>query len=183
MQNQKNGDNIYQIALVGAESTGKTTLARSLAAHFRTAWNPEFVRSFAESKARFSEPELRKTDLEVIFWGQLITETQTYARAKPPFVFFDTNLLMSIVYAKHYQNVEKARWEEVFAAQKYHCYLLLEPDFPWQHDPLRESPEARASLQQAIRQELVQRGIAFTPIRGTLPERLQKSIRVLAELL
>ncbi|MEM6299415.1 MAG: ATP-binding protein [Bacteroidota bacterium] len=179
MQNKKIDTNIRRIALVGAESTGKTTLTKALAAHFQTAWNPEFVRGFAKAKMQFSERELSKNDLDTIFWGQLVTENQTCRRAKPPFVFFDTNLLMSIVYARYYQNVEKDWWEEAFQAQNYHHYFLLEPDFPWQPDPVRESPEAQATLQEAIHQELIKRGIAFTLLSGSLTERLEKGIEVL----
>src|SRR5690606_12547633 len=39
-----------RVVLIGAESTGKTTLATHLAAHYRTAWLPEYVRQFVEAK-------------------------------------------------------------------------------------------------------------------------------------
>ena len=38
-----------RVAIVGAESTGKTTLATALAEHYRTAWVPEFGRLYTEA--------------------------------------------------------------------------------------------------------------------------------------
>ena len=39
---------IKRVAIVGAESTGKTTLAQELAAHFHTVWVPEYGREYTE---------------------------------------------------------------------------------------------------------------------------------------
>ena len=51
------GKNIHQqksdclrIVLYGPESTGKTTLARSLAEHYKTLWVPEFARNYLQRK-------------------------------------------------------------------------------------------------------------------------------------
>ena len=41
-------DDVKRICLLGAESTGKTTLARSLAAAYGTVWNPEYGRPYTE---------------------------------------------------------------------------------------------------------------------------------------
>ena len=37
-----------KIVLFGPESTGKTTLAKQLAAHFNTEWVPEYMRTYLE---------------------------------------------------------------------------------------------------------------------------------------
>src|ERR1044072_1792559 len=39
-----------RVCLVGAESTGKTTLASALAEHFGTVWVPEYGREYSERK-------------------------------------------------------------------------------------------------------------------------------------
>src|SRR5262249_7924930 len=41
---------IKRVAIVGAESTGKTTLAAALADHYRTVWVPEFARGYLEAR-------------------------------------------------------------------------------------------------------------------------------------
>ena len=40
--------NCLRIVLFGPESTGKTTLAKQLAAHFNTEWVPEYMREYIE---------------------------------------------------------------------------------------------------------------------------------------
>lgn len=166
---------LRKVAIVGAESTGKTTLARQLAAHYQTSWNPEFVREFAMLKQQINASDLTAADLDTIFWGQWATEEQAYRRASPPFVFLDTNLLMSLVYADYYQNTQKAWWERVFAGRSY-LYLLAEADFDWQPDPLRESPRVQSRLQQRIRSELQRRSIPFCSLRGEVQERVAQAI-------
>ena len=37
-----------RVCILGAESTGKTTLAAALAARFETVWNPEYGRVYTE---------------------------------------------------------------------------------------------------------------------------------------
>ena len=39
---------VKRVCLLGAESTGKTTLARALAAAYGTVWNPEYGRPYTE---------------------------------------------------------------------------------------------------------------------------------------
>lgn len=172
---------IYKVALVGAESTGKTTLAKALATHFGTSWNPEFVRTFADLKRQTSSPKLQPEDLQTIFWGQWATEMQATQRARPPFTFLDTNLLMSIVYAKYYQSRREEWWEKAFQEQDYALYFLLEDDFPWVRDPQREGPQIRTRLQQQIREELERRQIPFFRIGGNQKHRLEQAVTILKE--
>ena len=37
---------VRRVGIVGPESTGKTTLAKQLAAHYRTAWVEEYARAY-----------------------------------------------------------------------------------------------------------------------------------------
>ena len=38
--------NCLRIVLYGPESTGKTTIAKALALHYKTEWIPEFARDY-----------------------------------------------------------------------------------------------------------------------------------------
>lgn len=40
--------NLIRVCVVGAESSGTTTLARDLAAHYETVWVPEYGRTYTE---------------------------------------------------------------------------------------------------------------------------------------
>ena len=41
---------VKRVVIIGAESTGKTTLARALAEHYKTPWVPEFGRFYTEAR-------------------------------------------------------------------------------------------------------------------------------------
>ncbi len=77
-----------RIVVFGTESTGKTTLAQALAAHFREPWSPEFVREFWDLKAG----KISGADLGTIALGQMANEDRAAARARRA-VFLDTDLL------------------------------------------------------------------------------------------
>ena len=47
---QQTVKDLYRIVLYGPESTGKTSLAQGLAAHFKTQWVPEFARTYLQEK-------------------------------------------------------------------------------------------------------------------------------------
>ena len=42
--------NLLKVVIYGPESTGKTTLARQLASHYRTTWVEEFARDYLQKK-------------------------------------------------------------------------------------------------------------------------------------
>ena len=86
-----------RIVLTGAECTGKSTLAQALSCHYGEPWTTEFVRGYVDQLDR----ELIQADLEEIFCGQIAAEDAGWAKSKR-FVIHDTNLLSSIIYAKHY---------------------------------------------------------------------------------
>ena len=48
---------MYRIVITGAESTGKTTLAEQLSAHFEAPCSTEFVRDYEESKEQHIQIE------------------------------------------------------------------------------------------------------------------------------
>jgi nicotinamide riboside kinase len=48
---------VLRIAILGAESSGKSTLAAALASHFDTVWVPEYLREFVETLGRVPREE------------------------------------------------------------------------------------------------------------------------------
>lgn len=47
---EKKSQQIRRVAILGAESTGKTTLARMLALHFNTVWVEEYARNYMQDR-------------------------------------------------------------------------------------------------------------------------------------
>jgi AAA domain-containing protein len=82
-----------RICVVGAESTGTTTLARALADHYGTVWVPEYGRDFAEAKLAADGSYRWSTDeFTEIATGQQSREDLA-VRAARPLPFCDTDAL------------------------------------------------------------------------------------------
>ena len=75
------GTTILKIALFGPESTGKTTLASQLAAHYDTVWTPEFARDYLQEKWNKHQQICEPEDLLPIAIGQTKLENETLLTA------------------------------------------------------------------------------------------------------
>lgn len=130
------------VVLTGSESTGKTTLARRLAAHHDTAWSSEFVREYLERKGA----PLTAADVEAIARGQRAGEDAASRRARHLAVK-DTDLISTVLYARHYYGSCPAWIEEEARVRKGDLYLLCHPDVPWSPDGLqRDRPHRREEM-------------------------------------
>lgn len=164
---------IKKIVITGPESSGKTTLARQLAAHFQTEWVPEFARTFLEELHR----PYQREDLLDIAIGQVQLELQRYECAHQ-FLFCDTGLEVIKIWSMvKYQQVDP-KIEQLLAQRSYHQYLLCTPDLDWEPDPLRETTkeEERWHLFEYYQRELQQLGIPWTTVFGTGRSRLNSAI-------
>lgn len=167
------------IVITGAESTGKSTLAAALALHFKAPYSKEFVRNFVDQSQRSPEPR----DLETIVAGQIALEDASKSAASGKMVFHDTNLLSTIIYAKHYFSGKLDWLADQFYERHYDFYLLCMPDFPWIPDPgQRESPQARKDLHKKFLQHLESMHLPYACISGSQAVRLETAIRTIKVL-
>ena len=170
-------ERVQRVVLIGAECTGKRTLARALADRLGEPWSGEYVRAHVESLDR----PLDESDLEPIARGQLQREDAALEEASR-FVFHDTNLLSSILYAEHYFGLRIDWVEEVFARRGYDRYFLCLPDIPWEADPgQRVSADERQQLHGHFEAVLKRHGIPYTEIGGDLERRVSTVLSTLSE--
>ncbi|NCG08840.1 MAG: AAA family ATPase [Verrucomicrobia bacterium] len=168
-----------RIVITGAESTGKTTLALSLANHFKAPLSTEFVRSYVSEIKR----PIEASDLESIAKGQQTLEDASLNDTEAGLVFHDTNLLSTLIYGEYYYRNNLDWLVEQFLARHYDHYLLCMPDIPWVPDPgQRESPAARDCLHSKFLMRLKQLNLPFTCIQGTADDRLRIAIACVATL-
>ncbi|MBC2607541.1 AAA family ATPase [Pelagicoccus albus] len=159
---------LRRIVFIGAECTGKSTLAQAVAARLGAPCSEEYVRIHAEQLER----PLDATDLEPIAHGQLRLEDQAATMASE-FVVHDTNILSSILYAEHYFDTHLDWVDSLFEERCYDSYFLCQSDIPWVADPgQRVSPEERALLQERFIAILNRYDISYVPVCGTLEERI-----------
>ena len=95
---------VFNVAILGAESTGKTTLCRDLAAHFGSPWVPEYMRTYLQVKWDNEQLTCTWDDLLPIAQGQIDLENKLAKQAAQlpddnRYLFCDTSLFELMVYA------------------------------------------------------------------------------------
>ena len=169
---------LLRVVLTGSESTGKTTLAADLAAHYGTVWSPEFARGYADLKPG----PLDHSDVEPIARGQIAGEDEAARRASR-LLILDTDLLSTVVYSQHYYG-RCPEWIERAARKRLgDLYLLHQPDVPWVADGARrDQPQARRHLHACFEAALGAFGARYVDLRGTWPERRAAAIAAIDAL-
>ena len=168
-----------RIAIVGPESTGKSTLAEKLAKHFAEPWVPEVAREYLEKLDRPYAYE----DLHQIGRQQMQLEDKLAGEAKS-YLFCDTDLRVIQVWSQHrYGKVDPWVLEEL-ARRTYDLILLCATDLPWKADPLREHPDLEMRQQFfEIYQQLSQAsGFPWVLISGDTAQRLSTAIEAVGSL-
>ncbi len=174
---------IQRIVVFGPESTGKTTLAQRLAAHFQEPWSPEFVREFWDVRGGTVAAE----DLGTIALGQLANEELAEERAQRV-MFADTDLLTCVLWDDLLFPGACPPWVRTEAEERARSsalYLLCDTDIPFAPDPQRSFPDesGRAMCRKLWRETLEQRGLPLVDIRGDWAAREATAIAAVAAVL
>jgi NadR type nicotinamide-nucleotide adenylyltransferase len=174
---------VLRIAVFGTESTGKTTLAQQLAAHFGEPWAREYVREFWDARGG----NIAAADLDAIARGQRANEEAAAARARR-LVVCDTELITCTLWNDVLFPGACPGWVRVEAerrARGFALYLLCDTDVPWVPDPQRCFPDtaSRERARRRWREALVSRGLPFVEIRGDWAERERVAIAAVERVL
>lgn len=172
------------IAIVGAESTGKSALAQALQTRLaadtglRCARVPELLRDWCEREGRTP----RADEQAAIAAAQ--TAAIDAAAVDHELVLCDTTALMTAVYSEFLFDDRSL----LGAAQAFHrrcaLTLLTALDLPWVADGLqRDGPQVRAPVDAAIRQALLGAGLAWSVVAGLGERRVEAALDAITPLL
>lgn len=160
-----------KIAIVGPESTGKSSLAKELARYYHTNWVKEYAREYIDNLKR----PYQKDDLDRIAKGQIKTEDNLLQFANKVLIC-DTNLIVIKIWSEHkYGMCEEWILDEI-SRRTYDLHLLTYIDIPWENDPQREHPDKREYFFDLYKHELESRRLRFIEIKGNMQERIKKSV-------
>ncbi len=167
---------IKKIAITGPESTGKTTLARSLAESLHTLWVPEYARLYLQSKGpQYGYEDYLKIARGQMHWEQQMERRLAAAFAKRPPLITDTGALVLKIWGQ--LRFGKYPSELDRALPSYDLFLLCAPDIPHEPDPLREHPQLREQLFEHYLQNLRESELPFEIIRGQGEQRLKQALQ------
>ena len=163
-----------RIAITGPESTGKSTIAQQLAAHFNTQWIPEFAREYIAALER----DYTLSDLENIARGQLELQQQAEAQ-NPEILFTDTELLVIKIWSENAFGTCPEWILEALQNQQFDLYLLMNIDLPWEPDPQREHPHLRPYFFDLYKAELEQLNFPYKVISGSEEQRFKAALKAI----
>jgi len=165
------------LAIVGAESTGKTTLAAALAPRLaketglRVAWVSETLREWCD---RVGRTPLAHEQASILRQQH---ERIDAAAEQHDVVVCDTTGLMTAVYSQWVFADRSLHARAVQLQRRMALTLLTAVDLPWVADgQQRDGPHVREGIDAAIRELLVGNGLPWALVSGQGQARLEAAV-------
>lgn len=136
----------FRVTIIGAESTGKTTLSRQLADALGGDWVCEFARPYLE----VTDGNVTLASMDAIWHGQLALQHSAHTSSRP-YVVCDTDLFATVGYWQlpHVTDV-LGPCPDTLVRDALHdvadLYLVTQSNIPFEQDPLRYGGTIRESL-------------------------------------
>ncbi len=163
----------FIIALTGAESTGKSTLAEALAKHYNVPFVPEYARDYVRNIHRKYTFE----DVELIS-RQQIEQYEKFVSENRSIVILDTWLLITKVWFDVVFHQVPVWLEESIQKYKINLFLVCDTDLPWEADDVRENGgERRNKLQERYISEIRNNNFPYQVINGVGNMRVQNAVK------
>jgi NadR type nicotinamide-nucleotide adenylyltransferase len=159
---------ILRIALVGGESSGKTTLTAALAAEFNTTWAREYGREIWEEQSGM----LSQSDLLKIAHEQIRREESGLFLANR-YLFCDTCPLTTAGYSGWMFGRVEAELKAL-ATRRYDAFVLCQPDFPFVQDGTRRDDAFRLQQHAWYLEQLATFNCPLIEARGSVSQRVSE---------
>lgn len=170
---------VHRVAIFGAESTGKTTLAMQLASRFQTAWVVEYGRGYCDDR---DARKLTLDDFDAIARGQIEAEDNA-ARLANRVLICDTDIRTTATWSEIIRGTQSRWLAGVAAERKYAHAILLLDDVPWVDDGTRVLRDQRAHHTKLLESELRTSRQPFTCVGGTFDRRFTEAVSIVEAVL
>ena len=193
-----------RVIVVGAESTGTTTLSSSLTSHFRASGYPslravtEYGREFtyllqerAETAARLVGADVPPVD-ELVWLPEHFAEIaveqtrrENSAALAAPLVIADTDVLATTVWERRYLSEgSRASAPALTSLPRRDLYIVTDHvGVPFEQDGWRDGEHVRAEMTEWMVDAVHTRGYSWMLVRGNESERLKYSIAAIEGLI
>jgi len=166
------------ITLLGAECTGKSTLAPALARHFNAGLVTEYLREWCAAHGRTPQQH-EQAHIAAEQAARIDAAAQQHE-----LVICDTTPLITALCSQHYFNDDALLADALAFQRRCDLTLLCAPDLPWEADGfLRDGPEVRSRFDARLRVALTAHDLPWLDIHGVeQAERLAQAVQAVDAL-
>ena len=166
-----------KVAILGTESTGKTTLTEQLAKHFNCSYVLEAGRELISDSTKYTFEDLHLVANE---HARRIDEA---ILGDSPLIIIDTDIHITKSYARFTFDRELPVENHVYHTNKADLYLYLNNDAPYYQDGTRLSKVDRDLLDQSHREVLTEHQIKLVEIAGNWQNRFEQAVSEISRLI
>ena len=171
---------VKRVCLLGAESTGKSTLAEALARRYGTLWNPEYGRPYTLLGRPAGAPW---TSWEFTHIARIHCWYEDFlAKLAHRVLFSDTDAFTTAVFHEIYLGTPATEFGDL-AARRYDLFVVCGLDVPWRHDGIREFEDQRRAMHERYVEHARASGSPWVLVEGPLDGRLEAVAEALDPLL
>lgn len=170
-----------RVCVLGAESTGTTTLAHDLTGALDTIWVPEFGREYSELKLGKGETIWTSSEFVEIAKEQTRREDLA-ARAANRVLICDTNAFATTIWNRRYLGSSNPDVQIIADAGRCDLYLLTGDEIPFVQDGLRDGEAIRHTMHGWFEVALASQSVPWVLLRGSREQRLADAIQLVRSL-
>jgi len=170
-----------RVVIVGAESTGTTTLAMDLARELETVWVPEYGREYSASKQSRGEEHWHSGEFLQIAHEQTRQEDLA-AREANRILICDTNSFATVQWHRRYMGTNFAELEDYASQCRADVYFLTGDEIPFEQDGLRDGEHLRHDMHCWFEESLAAQAQPWFLLRGSRDSRVEQAIAIMKDL-
>lgn len=170
-----------RIAVVGPESTGKSTMVYMLAHDLGVSYITEYGRTYTEKVTKCAD--LQVDDFFHIAEKHNDNLLEKHIVNRRPWLLADTEAITTKLFGEMYlKGYKDTRVDDIIRYQWFDLYLLMDIDVPWIDDGTRDFPNDRQRHFNMIKAELDRLGRKYVVIKGDWDERLDSAKKEIEKL-
>lgn len=194
-----------RVVVVGAESTGTTTVSRALAEAMwswgdpwaATQWVPEFGRDYTIARLDIAATQAAaagrpRPGMDDLVWTpedfveiarrQLALEDEAAATGGPVLVC-DTDAFATSIWHERYLGTRHPEVEAIGDSRRHDLYLLTDHDgVPFEQDGIRDGEHVRVWMTERFAERLDETGRRWIRLTGPLDQRVAAALAAIDEL-
>ncbi len=172
-----------RVVVLGAESSGSTTLSLDLAANFNTVWVPEYGRDYCADRGIFDPYAWKTEEFEHIAREQNRRE-DTLAREANRVLICDTDAFATRLWHWRYFGDFSPKVDQIaFKRRRPDLYLLTDVDIPFVQDGLRDGEAIRHEMHRKFIEELEKQSVSWHLVSGSRAERVERARSLISPLI